>query len=73
MAAKSALLRGAVRVVIIDTLQYGLDKATAASGCETILWEDGAKDVVAQVRSMTEGRAAGVCVDAVGFEIKGLL
>lgn len=68
MAAKSAWLRGAARVVIIDTLQYRLDKAKQAANCETILWEDGAKEVVEQVRSMTEGRGADVCVEAVGFE-----
>src|SRR5213078_1977622 len=44
MAAKSAWLRGAGRVVIVDTLQYRLDKAKATANCETILWEDGAKD-----------------------------
>jgi len=68
MAAKSAWLRGAARVVIIDTLQYRLDKARAAANCETILWKDGAKEVVEQVRDMTEGRGADVCVEAVGFE-----
>lgn len=69
MTAKSAWLRGAARVVIIDTLQYRLDKAKEAANCETILWGDGgAKEVVEQVRAMTEGRGADVCVDAVGFE-----
>jgi threonine dehydrogenase-like Zn-dependent dehydrogenase len=68
MAAKSAFLRGAARVVIIDTLQYRLDKAKLAAGCETILWEKDAKDVVQQIRDLTQGRGADVCVDAVGFE-----
>lgn len=68
MAAKSAWLRGAGRVIIVDTLQYRLDKAKAAAGCDTILWSDGAKDVVEQIRSMTNGRGADVCIDAVGFE-----
>jgi threonine dehydrogenase-like Zn-dependent dehydrogenase len=68
MAAKSAWLRGAKRVVIIDTVQYRLDKAKATANCETILWEDGAKGVVEQVRAITEGRGADVCVEAVGFE-----
>jgi threonine dehydrogenase-like Zn-dependent dehydrogenase len=68
MAAKSAFLRGAARVVVIDTLQYRLDKAKVTSGCETILWEDGAKDVVEQIREITHGRGADVCIDAVGFE-----
>ncbi|RZK34600.1 MAG: glutathione-dependent formaldehyde dehydrogenase [Hymenobacter sp.] len=68
MAAKSAWLRGAARVVIVDTVQYRLDKAKATAQCETILWEDGAKEVVAQIREMTGGRGADVCVEAVGFE-----
>ena len=68
MAAKSAWLRGAARVIIVDPLQYRLDKARNTANCETILWEDGAKEVVEQIRSMTEGRGADVCIEAVGFE-----
>lgn len=68
MAAKSAWLRGAGRVVIVDTLQYRLDKAKLAADCETILWEDGDKEVIAKIREMTGGRGADVCVEAVGFE-----
>ena len=68
MAAKSAWLRGAGRVIIVDTVQYRLDKAASAANCETILWNDGAKDVVEQIRAMSSGRGADVCIDAVGFE-----
>ena len=69
MAAKSAELRNAGKVIVIDTLQYRLDKAKeAAPGCETIIWKDDAKDVVEQIRAMTNGRGAEVCIDAVGFE-----
>jgi threonine dehydrogenase-like Zn-dependent dehydrogenase len=68
MAAKSAWLRGAERVIIIDTLQYRLDKAVLTTGAETILWDGDAKDVIQQVRDKTNGRGADVCVDAVGFE-----
>lgn len=68
MAAKSAFLRGAARVFVVDTLKYRLDKAQATSGCETILWENGAKEVVEQIRTLTNGRGADVCIDAVGFE-----
>src|ERR1043165_8107059 len=38
MAAKSAWLRGAKRVLIVDTLQYRLDKAKATTDAEGILW-----------------------------------
>lgn len=68
MAAKSAVLRGAGQVIVVDTLQYRLDKAAASTGCATILWEDGAKDVVRQIRDLTQGRGADVCIEAVGFE-----
>jgi threonine dehydrogenase-like Zn-dependent dehydrogenase len=68
MAAKSAVLRGAGKIIVVDTLQYRLDKAAASTGCETILWKDGAKDVVSQIRDLTEGRGTDVCIEAVGFE-----
>lgn len=68
MAAKSAWLRGAERVIIVDTEQYRLDKAKTTAASETILWKSGVKDVVEQIRAMTHGRGADVCVEAVGFE-----
>ena len=69
MAAKSAWLRGAARVVIVDVVPYRLEKARLASKAETILWEGpDAKDVVEQIRAMTNGRGADVCIEAVGFE-----
>jgi threonine dehydrogenase-like Zn-dependent dehydrogenase len=68
MAAKSAWLRNASKVIIVDTVQYRLNKAKEAANCETILWDEGAKEVVEQIRSMTDGRGPDLCVDAVGFE-----
>ena len=68
MAAKSAWLRGAARVVIVDTVQYRLDKAKAAANCETILFDSNGKNVIDFIRSITNNRGADVCVDAVGFE-----
>jgi threonine dehydrogenase-like Zn-dependent dehydrogenase len=68
MAAKSAWLRGAGRVVIIDTLRYRLDKAEQTANCETILWDGSEKEVIEQVRAITAGRGADLCVEAVGFE-----
>ena len=67
MAAKSAWLRGAERVIIVDTVQYRLDKAKQTANCETILWKD-QKEVVEQIRAMTSGRGADVVIEAVGFE-----
>lgn len=68
MAAKSAWLRGAEKVIVVDTQQYRLDKAVATANVETILWEDGAKGVIEQIRDLTHGRGADVCVEAVGYE-----
>ncbi len=74
MAAKSAWLRGAARVLIVDTLQYRLDKAVSAANAEPILWEGDGKDAIEQIRAATEGRGADVVVEAVGFEPdRGLL
>lgn len=68
MAAKSAWLRGAGRVFIVDTEAYRLEKARETTGAETLLWEDGPKSVIEQIRDHTGGRGADVVVDAVGFE-----
>jgi threonine dehydrogenase-like Zn-dependent dehydrogenase len=68
MAAKSAWLRGAAQVINVDTLPYRLEKARTSASSQTILWEDDGKSVIDEVRAMTEGRGADVCVDAVGFE-----
>jgi threonine dehydrogenase-like Zn-dependent dehydrogenase len=68
MAAKSAWLRNAGRVLIVDTLQYRLDMAKKAANAETILWEDDGKNVIEAIRAVTEGRGADVCIEAVGFE-----
>lgn len=68
MTAKSAWLRKAGRVIIVDTLPYRLAKAKQAANVETILWEGNGKEIVEQIRQMTNGRGADVCIDAVGFE-----
>ena len=67
MAAKSAWIMGAGRVVNIDIKPYRLDMAKKAANSETILWES-EDQVVEIIRGMTEGRGADVCIDAVGME-----
>lgn len=67
MAAKSAVLHHAKKVIVIDTLQYRLDRIKMLTGCETILWED-AESTIEQIRDMTDGRGADLCIEAVGFE-----
>ena len=68
MAAKSAWLRGAGRVINVDTVQYRLNKAKAAANSETILWEGSGKNVIDFIRSITGNRGADVCIEVVGFE-----
>lgn len=67
MAQKAAWLQGAGRVIGLDVQQYRLDMARTAANSETILVED-LDEAVEKIRSMTEGRGADVCIDAVGME-----
>jgi S-(hydroxymethyl)glutathione dehydrogenase/alcohol dehydrogenase len=67
MAQKAAWLKGAARVIGLDTRQYRIDKARETAGSETILVKD-FEETVSQIRDMTGGRGADVCVDAVGLE-----
>ncbi|MBF9253249.1 glutathione-dependent formaldehyde dehydrogenase [Pontibacter sp. 172403-2] len=67
MAAKSAWLMGAGRVFNVDIQQYRLDMAKKSANSETILWEN-EDQVVEFIRSVTEGRGADACIDAVGME-----
>jgi len=67
MSAKSAILHNAKKVIVVDTQQYRLDQIKNLTGCDTILWEDG-QNVIDQIRDMTYGRGADLCIDAVGFE-----
>jgi alcohol dehydrogenase len=66
MAAKSAWLKGAGRVIIVDIQDYRLAMAKRAANVETINYKDG--DAVEKIRQMTGGYGADVCVDAVGME-----
>ena len=66
MAMKSAWLKGAKRVIGVDLQPYRLEMARQAANAEVINLKDG--DVIEKIRSMTEGRGADVCVDAVGME-----
>ncbi len=66
MAQKSAWLKGAGRVIGVDIQPYRLEKARQTAGVEVINAKE--EKVAEVVRSMTEGRGADVCVDAVGME-----
>ncbi|MBL4676494.1 MAG: glutathione-dependent formaldehyde dehydrogenase [Mucilaginibacter sp.] len=66
MAQKAAWINGASRVIAIDPLNYRLEKAKAVNKVDTLNPHE--VDVIEAIRSMTGGRGADVCVDAVGFE-----
>jgi S-(hydroxymethyl)glutathione dehydrogenase/alcohol dehydrogenase len=66
MAQKAAWLKGAGRVIAVDTLAYRLQKARDVNNVETINGAD--QDPIEVIREMTNGRGADVCVDAVGME-----
>ncbi|MXV16726.1 zinc-dependent alcohol dehydrogenase [Hufsiella ginkgonis] len=66
MAQKAAWINGASRVIAIDPLNYRLEKARLVNKVETLNPHE--VDIVDAIRSMTSGRGADVCVDAVGFE-----
>jgi threonine dehydrogenase-like Zn-dependent dehydrogenase len=65
MAQKCAWVRGAKRVIGLDIEPYRRD-----GGAQCQLRGDQCQegDAVEAIRSMTEGRGADVCIDAVGME-----
>jgi threonine dehydrogenase-like Zn-dependent dehydrogenase len=70
VAARSAWLFGAARVIAIDRVEERLRLAERWAGAETLdlRRED---DVVAALKEGTGGRGPDVCVDAVGLEASG--
>ena len=66
MAQKAAWVRGAKRVIAVDPEEYRLQKARQVNNAETINAND--DDLIEKIYSMTDGRGADVCIDAVGME-----
>jgi threonine dehydrogenase-like Zn-dependent dehydrogenase len=69
-AAKSAWLMGAGRVIVVDHLDYRLEKARSFAQAETINFTE-VKDVVQHLKEITGWLGADVCIDAVGAEADG--
>jgi len=67
MAMKAARLKGAERVIGVDIQDYRLAKAREVAGAET--FNIAKEDAIEEIRDLTEGRGADVCVDAVGLEV----
>lgn len=66
MAQKAAWVRGAARVIGLDIEPSRLAMARKAANAEVIDVSEG--NAVEVIRSLTEGRGADVCIDAVGME-----
>jgi threonine dehydrogenase-like Zn-dependent dehydrogenase len=71
-AARSAWLMGAGRVIVVDHLDYRLQKAREFAHAEAISFTEHA-DVVLHLKHLTEGLGADVVIDAVGAEADGNL
>jgi threonine dehydrogenase-like Zn-dependent dehydrogenase len=69
-AAKSAWLLGAGRVIVVDHVEYRLDFVRRWASCETLDFKS-VRDMAIQVKQMTDGLGADVCIDAVGCEAAG--
>ena len=69
-AAKSAWLMGAGRVIVIDHLDYRLEKAREFAHAETYNFME-YDDIVVHMKKITDHLGADVCIDAVGAEADG--
>jgi S-(hydroxymethyl)glutathione dehydrogenase/alcohol dehydrogenase len=69
-AAKSAWLMGAGRVIVIDHLEYRLEKARTFAQAETINFGE-CDDIVVEMKKTTDHLGADVAIDAVGAEADG--
>jgi threonine dehydrogenase-like Zn-dependent dehydrogenase len=70
LAMKSAWLMGAGRVIAVDHLNYRLEFARKYANVEMVNFKE-VDDVVIELKKMTDGRGADVCIDAVGLEAEG--
>lgn len=70
MAAKSAWLFGAGRVIVIDHLEYRLDFVRKYAQCEAYNFRS-LEDPVLFLKKTTDWIGADVCIDAVGAEAAG--
>ncbi len=71
-AAKSAWFMGAGRVIVVDQLEYRLEKARTFAHAETIDFAE-VDDVVLEMKKQTDFLGADSVIDAVGAEADGNL
>jgi threonine dehydrogenase-like Zn-dependent dehydrogenase len=70
MAARCAWFFGAARVIVIDRIEYRLEKARQFAYAETYNFES-MRDPVLFLKKATDWYGADVCIDAVGCEAAG--
>jgi alcohol dehydrogenase len=69
-AARSAWLMGAGRVIVVDHLDYRLERAKSFAFAETINFGH-VRDIVLELKKATDGLGADVVIEAVGAEADG--
>jgi len=69
-AAKSAWFMGAGRVLVVDHIDYRLDKARTFAHAETVNFAQ-VEDIVVHLKRATDGLGADSAIDAVGAEADG--
>lgn len=72
VAAQSAWLMGAGRVIVVDHLQERLEKARTMAYAETLNYDE-YDDVVVELKKQTDYLGADVVIEAVGAEADGNL
>jgi threonine dehydrogenase-like Zn-dependent dehydrogenase len=70
VAARSAWLMGAGRVIVVDHLEYRLEKARSFALAETLDFTE-YDDIVVEMKKQTDHLGADVVLDAVGAEADG--
>jgi len=70
VAARSAWLMGAGRVIVIDHLEYRLAKARSFAQAETLNFTE-YDDIVVEMKKQTDFLGADVAIEAVGAEADG--
>jgi threonine dehydrogenase-like Zn-dependent dehydrogenase len=70
LAAKSAWLMGAGRVIVVDHLEYRLDFARRWAHAEIVNFKE-VGDMAEHIKKMTDWLGADVCIDCVGAEAVG--
>lgn len=70
MAAKSAWLMGAGRVIVVDHIDYRLEFVKRYAQCEVVNFRE-VDDMAEHIKKMTDWLGADVCIDAVGAEAAG--